>query len=325
MRVSRSPVIERRTKSCWSMIRWCDQPWLPVIALKDAAADATVDVPASRRNRSTSLVGRWIRPWAMSAAPPATANPALCGEAEEQSGGLDLKRRERAGRHLCRCVVADSVDQRLPSASQLSRDDQVRPQVHQQRAVDVVADVLSRALAEDDFRVLSPAGAGRIGRKPGRAQTSSGAVAGGRGAAPVRPAAGARRQERRPRGHGPRAPRGSQDGERAQVRSCRPDDPLGGGEVRALGSGGVGGECRPGGASSARQFRARQAGQPPGPLQQIRGRRHSVLPSIPSAYATSVSDRIQGWLALSPLADNDEPRWGCAPDRYSPGTRRSLT
>jgi hypothetical protein len=79
MRLSRLPVISRRTKSLWSITRWCDHPRSPIAVSNEAAADVIVDAAASRRNRSTSLVWRWIRPCTMSAAPPATAKPALWG------------------------------------------------------------------------------------------------------------------------------------------------------------------------------------------------------------------------------------------------------
>lgn len=63
--------------------------------------------------------------------------------------------------HLSRCVSADGVDQRLPCPSQWGWQDEVRPQVHQQCAVDVVADVLAGPLAQDDLvypRALAPVG-----------------------------------------------------------------------------------------------------------------------------------------------------------------------
>jgi hypothetical protein len=56
-----------------------DHPRSPIAVSNEAAADVIVDAAASRRNRSTSRVGRWIRPCAMSAAPPATAKPTLWG------------------------------------------------------------------------------------------------------------------------------------------------------------------------------------------------------------------------------------------------------
>ena len=79
MRLSLLPVISRRTKSLWLITRWCDHPRSPIAVSNEAAADVIVDAVASSRNRSTSLVWRWIRPYTMSAAPPATAKPALWG------------------------------------------------------------------------------------------------------------------------------------------------------------------------------------------------------------------------------------------------------
>ena len=83
------------------------------------------------------------------------------GQAEEQLRGFYLKRCQQTGRHLIRCVSADGVDQRLPRASQWGWQDEVRPQVHQQCSVDVVADVLAGPLAQDDLvypRALAPVG-----------------------------------------------------------------------------------------------------------------------------------------------------------------------
>ena len=61
MRLSLLPVISRRTKSLWSITRWCDHPRSPIAVSNEAAADVIVEPVASRRNRSTSLVWRWIR------------------------------------------------------------------------------------------------------------------------------------------------------------------------------------------------------------------------------------------------------------------------
>jgi len=70
----------------------------------------------SRRHRSTSLVGRWITPWASSAAPSATANPALAGVVKNRRDALSCRDVSVSG-HLGRRVPADAADQPLPGAT----------------------------------------------------------------------------------------------------------------------------------------------------------------------------------------------------------------
>ncbi len=73
-------------------------------ALSNAAAAMMEDDAASRRNESMSLVGRCMRPRAMSAAPPATAKPSLSGR---------LKNRHAAS--TCRSVSQDGAVKPQPA------------------------------------------------------------------------------------------------------------------------------------------------------------------------------------------------------------------
>lgn len=53
--------------------------------------------------------------------------PGTLGQGEEQAGGLDLQRSKRRWGHLSHRVSANGVNQWLPFASQLGREDKVWP------------------------------------------------------------------------------------------------------------------------------------------------------------------------------------------------------
>ena len=88
------------------------------------------------------------------------------GQAEEQLRGFNQKRCQQAGRHLSHFVSADRVDQRLPCTTQWGWQDEIRPQVHQQRTVDIVADVLAPVtrLANHDGQITFAGTTYRAGR-----------------------------------------------------------------------------------------------------------------------------------------------------------------
>jgi hypothetical protein len=51
----------------------------------------------------------------------------------------------------CRRVSAGGVDQWLPFAPHCGRQDQIRPQIYQERAIDVVGDVPARPFSDHDL------------------------------------------------------------------------------------------------------------------------------------------------------------------------------